>query len=47
MDGMTARLLILVVVIGEGSRVLPEGGPFSSRMINCMRKRLVSPVAFD
>ena len=44
-DGMTARLLI--VVIGEGSRVLPEGEPFSFRMINYMRKRLASPMAYD
>ena len=45
MDDMNARLLI--VVIGEGSRVLPEGEPVSFQMINCMRKRLVLPVAYD
>ena len=44
-DDRTAHRLI--VVIGEGSRVLPEGEPVSFRMINCMRKRLVLPVAYD
>ena len=46
-DGMTARLLI--VVIGEGSLVdvLPEGNLFSFWMINCMKNCLVLPVEYD
>ena len=42
---MTARLL--KVTIGKGNRVLSEGEPFSFRMINCMKKRLALPVAYD